>query len=188
MKELLDTLLSSLEGLLRSMLTKNDLASMGASPEALGLAATTNVPLGSFYTVPGPPAGVLESRDLAHCEPDLVRRYLLLKADYERQTGRCLFETCTWRSAERQKELYEQGRSLPGKKVTNIDGVTSRSRHNFYPSQAIDVCVDDDPGPGKVAIWDEQAYEALGPLCQRHGLVWGGSFKTIHDYPHIEAM
>jgi peptidoglycan L-alanyl-D-glutamate endopeptidase CwlK len=148
-------------------------------------AATVGVVPPTGYTAPMPP-NELESRDLAHCEPELVRRYLLLKADFEHQTGRCLFETTTWRSSERQASLYAQGRTAPGKKVTNIDGVNSRSRHNYYPSQAIDVCVDGDPGPGKVAIWDTAAYEPLGPLCAKHGLVWGGNFKSIHDYPHLE--
>lgn len=146
------------------------------------------VPLGTGYAVPQPPVGVDESRDLADCEPELVRRYLLVKADFERLTGMCLFETTTWRSAKKQIYLYAQGRTMPGQIVTNIDGVTSRSRHNFYPSQAIDVCVDRDPGPGKIPVWDDKLYAPLGPICEKHGLVCGGSFKHLKDYPHLEMI
>lgn len=138
------------------------------------------------YSNPQPPMGVKESRDLAHCEPDLVKRYLALKEDFRALTGMDLFETTTWRSSERQAELYAQGRTAPGQIVTNIDGIKSRSRHNFYPSQAIDVCVDKDPGPGKVAVWDDKLYAPLGLLCLTHGLVWGGNFTTIKDFQHIE--
>lgn len=154
----------------------------GMGPQAVAVTVTP----GTAYETPQPPVGVKESRDLAHCEPDLVRRYLLLKADFTKATGMMLFETCTWRSRVRQAELYDRGRSLPGQIVTNIDGIKSRSRHNFYPSQAIDVCVDKDPGPGKQSVWESGAYAPLGPLCAKHGLVWGGSFKHLKDYPHIE--
>lgn len=186
MSDHLGKLLNAVEGLFRSIMTKEALLGAGAGKDTLGAAITTSVNLGSFYATPMPPEGTLESRDLAHCEPDLVRRYLLLKADFAMQTGRQLFETTTWRSQERQASLYAQGRTMPGKKVTNIDGVTSRSRHNFYPSQAIDVCVDSDPGPGKHAVWDEASYEPLRELCTKHGLIWGGTFKSLKDYPHIE--
>lgn len=154
----------------------------GLGPEAVAVTQ----PLGSGYQTPQPPVDIKESRDLAHCEPDLVRRYLLVKEEFARLTGMCLFETCTWRSRVRQAELYDQGRSLPGQIVTNIDGIRNRSRHNFYPSQAIDVCVDKDPGPGKIAVWEAGAYAPLGPLCAKHGLKWGGDFKHLKDYPHVQ--
>ena len=144
------------------------------------------IPLPHFGTIPHAPVGVLETRELKHCEPELQRRYALVKAYFELETGRHLFETCTWRSEGRQQQLFRQGRSEPGQIVTNIDGINSRSRHNFYPSQAVDVCVDSDPGPGKVAVWDNAAYAPLGPLCEKHGLVWGGNFKRLIDSPHLE--
>ena len=138
------------------------------------------------YRTPQPPAGIKESRDLAHAHPELVLRYLRLKADFESTTGCGLIETCTWRSKERQAELYAQGRTAPGKIVTQIDGTTGKSRHQPYPAQAVDVAVDIDPGPGKHVVWNPEAYAALGPLAERHGLVWGGNFKSFKDYPHLE--
>ncbi len=194
MEQIVKTILGLLEGFLTGMATKDALASAGASPDSIQGAATTRMDLPSFHTEPSPPAGVPESRELAHAHPELVRRYLLIKADFYQQTGRQLFETCTWRSKERQAELYAQGRTAPGKIVTKVDGVTSRSRHNFFPSQAVDVCVDSDPGPGKHPVWDPAAYQPLAQLCIIHGLVWGGDWNSngssaderFIDFPHLE--
>ena len=183
-----------LAGFLAGQATKHKLATLTNDPKALKGAVTTHIPLGTMYTVPGPPMGVRESRDMTHCSPELTRRYGLLKAAFKARTGRDLFETCTWRSGGaggRQEELYRVGRrGIPGeKKLTNIDGITKQSYHNRYPSRAVDVCVDRDPGPGKVADWNPRAYDMLGPLCLEFGLVWGGTFKSFGpdgDYPHLE--
>lgn len=179
-----DTLAKILAGLW----TKEQLAKAGAGPDLLAGALTTQVPLPTFGSgAAQPPAGVQDSRDLSHCEPELVRRYLLLKEIFKARTGRELFETCTWRSKEKQNELYQVGRrGIPGEKIlTKLDGINKKSRHNVYPSQAIDVCVDIDPGPGKQAVWDEASYMPLGPIAAEVGLVWGGDW-AMHDYPHLE--
>jgi hypothetical protein len=44
-----------------------------------------------------------------------------------------------YRSPEEQNDLYQIGRTKPGTKVTNIDGYTKKSKHNYYPSRAVDV-------------------------------------------------
>ncbi len=43
------------------------------------------------------------------------------------------------RSSEEQRELYKKGRSISGPKVTYKDGYNKRSKHNYYPSLAVDV-------------------------------------------------
>ena len=152
------------------------------------LTLSARIPLGvEGREPPGPPPGLQESRDLCHLDKDLCERYLRLKADFRSQTGHELFETCTYRGPETQAKLFEVGRrGVEGeRKLTNCDGTTIKSRHNLYPSRAVDVAVDVDPGPGKTVVWSEHAYAALGPLCQKHSLVWGGSW-TIKDFPHIE--
>lgn len=167
---------------------KGDLRRLGASEKMIAGAVTKTMGLPTFGGGERqPPAGKTESRDLVDAHPELVRRYLLLKADFERQTGTCLFETSTWRSKERQNELFQIGRrGTPGEKtVTQLDGLTKKSRHNVYPSQALDVCVDSDPGPGKHPVWNESAYEPLRELCVKHGLVWGGAW-AMKDFPHME--
>lgn len=44
-----------------------------------------------------------------------------------------------YRSPDEQNELYQIGRTKPGVKVTNIDGYTKLSKHNYYPALAVDV-------------------------------------------------
>jgi len=169
---------------LAGLFVKGQLEQAGAPP---GAGFTTTLALPTFAPSNRQPPATQESRDLADCEPELVRRYLLLKHAFALRTGRSLFETCTWRSSSRQQDLYRVGRrGIPGERtVTKIDGVTKRSRHNFFPSQAIDVCVDSDPGPGKVAVWDRASYAPLGPLAAEFGLMWGGNW-AMDDYPHLE--
>lgn len=159
---------------------KDQLGELGA--DSSKPAVTVTVPIAATgYVVPEPPLGLEESRDIAHCTPLLQEKWPILQAMFQQQTGRQLFLTCTWRSKAKQQRLFLQ---VP--RVTNIDGVTKRSRHNFFPAQAIDVCVDSDPGPGKHAVWDADAYAPLGPICEELGLVWGGGWKSFKDYPHIE--
>lgn len=185
MRPLWSYLFDILSGLASGLMTKQRLEQVGATPDMP--TATIAIPLPTFSAPVGPPPGLLESRDLAHCHPELTRRYLALKADFEKETGRQLFETCTWRSQARQQELYQIGRrGVPGERtVTQLDGIAKRSRHMVFPSEAVDCCVDADPGPGKHPVWDEAAYRPLGPLAARNGLIWGGDW-AMRDFPHLE--
>lgn len=173
---------------------KQDLAQMGATP---GMDTfTASVPITSTFGPDYGPPNVKESRDIAHCEPQLRDAWPLIQQRFKAETGRDLFLTCTYRSRERQNELYQQGRTLPGKIVTKLDGINKRSRHNFFPSQALDCCVDSDPGPGKHPVWDIEAYKPLGPICLQLGLRWGGDWNRDGDSsdekwidaPHVELI
>jgi hypothetical protein len=175
----------TLLGLLAGVLTRQALDGLSQGGVAHNNAATSILELPSLYSVAQPP-DLPESRELSDCHEELQVRFNALKADYEATTNRQLYVTCTWRSQTKQAELYAQGRTAPGQIVTQIDGVTRKSRHMVYPSQAVDVAIDYDPGPGKHLSWDTAAYQPLGPLCEKHGLVWGGSWHGFKDYPHIE--
>lgn len=167
-----------------------------APPQAIGPTATVAVPLGSFHTEPVAPTAM--SRELIHCHLELARRYNLLKADFEKETGHQLFITCTFRPVEEQYRLWLIGRTddaggrLPKEQwdrlkiVTNIDGRMLRGRHNVFPSEAIDLCVDLDPGTGKTVSWNDSVYQPLGALAVKHGLVWGGAWVGFKDLPHLE--
>ena len=96
---------------------------------------------------------------------------------------------CTWRAQAQQDELYEQGRTKPGKKVT----WTKSSAHNtdlpetpHGDAEALDVGVFEN---GKYLQGNNARevgfYLSLGPIGERYGLVWGGRWKTP-DYPHYE--
>ncbi len=139
------------------------------------------------YVAPQPPVGLRNSRDLSLCEPELQKRYASAMVEFETMTGHQLFVTRTYCEAAEQSELYAIGRrGIPDERiVTNCDGYASRSRHQDWPSSALDVAVDLDPGPGQKVSWAASDYAPLGPICARHGLEWGGNFKDF-DGPHIQ--
>ena len=95
------------------------------------------------------------------------------------------------RTAKYQNELYQQGRTKKGLKVTNADGYIKKSNHQMKTDgygYAIDFVILD----GKVLDWDtESKYEAVAKHILDTGhklginLEWGGNWK-FKDYPHIQ--
>lgn len=95
------------------------------------------------------------------------------------------------RTAKYQNQLYQQGRTQRGLKVTNADGYIKKSNHQMKVDglgYAIDFAVLD-----KATIdWDtESKYEAVARHILETGhklginLEWGGSWK-FKDNPHIQ--
>ena len=82
------------------------------------------------------------------------------------------------RTYAEQDELYAQGRTKPGLKVTNARG--GYSNHNF--GVAFDVGVFE----GQKYLEDSVKYKAVGVLGTDLGLEWGGNWKTIVDQPHFQ--
>jgi len=80
-----------------------------------------------------------------------------------------------YRSQARQNELYAQGRTKPGKKVT----WTTHSKHTS--GRAFDVMMLKN-GKG---TWDYKEYLELGKLGKSIGLTWGGDFKG-KDFGHFQ--
>jgi peptidoglycan LD-endopeptidase CwlK len=110
----------------------------------------------------------------------------LIQNSYKR--GVCIAITQGYRSIEEQNELYAQGRTKPGKIVTNAKG--GDSYHNY--GLAIDFCLiindkqyvwdtDSDFDKDKVADWMEVVQEA-----KKLGFEWGGDWKGFKDYPHFQ--
>ncbi len=81
------------------------------------------------------------------------------------------------RSYAEQDALYAQGRTKPGKIVTNAKA--GYSNHNF--SVAADLGVFK---AGKY-LPEHPEYDNIGPLGEKCGLKWGGRWKTP-DRPHYE--
>ncbi|GKT07000.1 M15 family metallopeptidase [Desulforhabdus sp. TSK] len=82
------------------------------------------------------------------------------------------------RTYEEQDALYAQGRSAPGKTVTNAKG--GYSNHNF--GIAFDIGVFE----GNKYMEESPKYKAVGVLGMDLGLEWGGNWKTIVDEPHFQ--
>lgn len=107
-------------------------------------------------------------------------RLLLQKAHKE---GIFLIVTEGLRTMAKQNELYEQGRSKPGKIVTNVRG--GYSYHNY--GLAFDVCVCDIANGKLVPNWNvDQRWKRVGEIGQSIGLEWGGDWTSIKDYPHFQ--
>ena len=95
------------------------------------------------------------------------------------------------RSAKYQNELYQQGRTVRGLKVTNADGYIKKSNHQMKVDgygYAIDFVILN----GKVLDWDtESKYQAVAKHILDTGhklginLEWGGDWK-FKDNPHIQ--
>lgn len=96
--------------------------------------------------------------------------------------------TCTYRSWDEQADLYAQGRTKPGKIVTNAK--PGHSKHNYRlpdgtpASEAFDVV----PVRGGKAIWnaEDPAWQELGRIGEALGLEWAGRWKRMREYPHFQ--
>jgi len=91
------------------------------------------------------------------------------------------------RSNARQAELYAAGRTAPGPRVTNAR--PGQSRHNSFPSQAIDVGPCDRAG---AIMWNAKSlFDAWGAhvelVASEMGIAvrWGGRF-SFYDGAHFE--
>lgn len=96
--------------------------------------------------------------------------------------------TCTYRSPKEQDSIYAQGRTKPGKKVTNAKG--GQSKHNFEihgkpAAKAFDIAI---KGPNNTLNWDTASpeWKRVGRIGKSLGLVWGGDWQKLKDYPHFE--
>lgn len=106
------------------------------------------------------------------------------------------------RTVERQLKLYNTF-DKQGTRLTFIDGVTKKGKHNLDPAEAGDFC----PYPGAIAgvsVWDggRWRFEVVAGVILAAGarlgigLRWGGDWdgdasrrdQTLHDLPHIELV
>lgn len=93
--------------------------------------------------------------------------------------------TTTYRPQAEQDRLYAQGRTTPGPIVTwlktgahNTDLPETRNGD----AEAFDFGVFASDGR---YLGSDPLYTKLGAICERHGLNWGGRWKTP-DMPHCE--
>ncbi len=86
-----------------------------------------------------------------------------------------------YRSDEQQAELYEQGRSKPGRIVTWAKAGESNHNHR----KAFDVAILDDSG---LPTWpeDNDLWKKIGDTGMAMGLNWGGVWSN-RDLPHFET-
>ncbi len=129
--------------------------------------------------------GETSIRKLSTCHPDIIKLVRLVEKrapfDFTVLEGH--------RSVERQKELFDQGRS-------QIDGITRRGKHNHVPSKAVDLA------PYPIDWEDSKRFLVLGGVimsCAKElniPIRWGADWDMDGDYndhsfvdmPHWEIM
>jgi len=97
----------------------------------------------------------------------------------EAELGIRLRVTQGLRSFAEQDELFAQGRTKPGKVVTNARG--GESYHNY--GLAIDVC----EIRGSEAIWDCD-WAGISAVAKARGWEWGGDWQSFKDRPHFQKV
>jgi peptidoglycan L-alanyl-D-glutamate endopeptidase CwlK len=121
------------------------------------------------------------SRDLNDLEPETRKRAIAFLEEAKKRGYRVLV-TSTFRSADSQNELYAQGRTKPGRKVTNAKA--GYSWHNFR--MAFDLVPLTENGK---ADWNNlKAFRELGALGKTFGLEWGGDWSKFPDMPHFQFV
>jgi peptidoglycan L-alanyl-D-glutamate endopeptidase CwlK len=105
-------------------------------------------------------------------------RQLITKAYNE---GIYVIITQGYRSIQEQNELYAQGRTKPGKIVTNARG--GDSYHNY--GLAIDFALMNQDGS---ISWNVDAkWKRVAAIGKSLGFEWGGDWKgNLVDYPHLQ--
>lgn len=109
--------------------------------------------------------------------------------------------SCGYRTPEEQQGLYAQGRTIPGKIVTQIDGINKKSKHNYNPSKAVDIIVYVD---GKIT-WEFEKYRIVAHHIMKVAkdlnikIRWGNDWdidgievgpdpdESFVDVPHFEV-
>lgn len=87
------------------------------------------------------------------------------------------------RTIDEQNELYAKGRTKPGSIVTNAIG--GKSFHNY--GLAIDfLFLFDGKYDDKKSWLVGSNHKIVTDIFKSNGYVWGGDFKSIKDYPHLE--
>lgn len=118
------------------------------------------------------------SRDITLLHPELQELIPRFLAECQRQGLNVLIAE-TWRTKVEQDSLYAQGRSKPGKIVTNCQ--YPESPHCW--GVAFDFCRNER---GKEYDNSDKFFNRVGAIGKTMGLFWGGDFKSFVDMPHFE--
>ncbi len=98
--------------------------------------------------------------------------------------------TCGTRTAKYQNKLYQKGRTLPGKKVTNCDGYRFKSKHQIkkdgYGYAADIVILINRRINWDIHLSKELVDKQVRALMKKRNIEWGGDWKSFKDYPHFQ--
>lgn len=121
---------------------------------------------------------MINSRDIKELHP-IVSKMCLSFIDKCKSEGIDVIITSTYRDFESQQSLYNQGRTTPGKKVTNAK--PGQSFHNFR------VAFDFVPIVNGKAQWNDLSlFKRCGEIAKSCGLEWAGEWKTFKEFAHCQ--
>lgn len=119
-----------------------------------------------------------DSRKITDLHPAVAEKAKLFIAECKKNKIDVII-TSTYRSNKKQAELYAQGRTTPGKKVTNAK--PGSSYHNYR--LAFDFC----PIVNGKAQWNDTAtFTRCGEIAESLGLEWAGRWKTMRELAHCQ--
>lgn len=125
---------------------------------------------------------MINSRSLDDLHPRVAEmaRHFLEHCD---AMGIDVLVTSTFRDAQSQSALYEQGRTKPGRRVTNAK--PGQSFHNWQ------VAFDVVPLRNGKPVWgttgaDGDLWEQIGKIGESVGLEWAGRWKKFREYAHFQ--
>lgn len=97
-----------------------------------------------------------------------------------------LIVTCTLRDWEMQAQLYRQGRTTKGARVTNADA--GDSAHNYGLAYDVVPLRNGKPVWGTIATMDEELWTRVGELGELEGLEWAGRWRTFKEFAHFQDL
>ena len=117
------------------------------------------------------------ARTIATLQPE-VRPFATALVERAAAQGIVIKVISGTRSYAEQDALFAQGRTAPGKIITNARG--GQSNHNF--GIAFDIGVFD----GRRYLDHSPLYKAVGAIGLGLGLEWGGNWTSFVDEPHFQ--
>lgn len=95
-------------------------------------------------------------------------------------SGLDLLITCTYRDGAEQNRLYAQGRTAPGKKVTNARA--GQSFHQYRVALDLYPLVNGKPDfSGGSPNWHK-----IAAIFKKHGFEWAFEWKRFKEMPHFQ--
>ena len=121
---------------------------------------------------------MINSRDFDKLRPRTREKAIAFQTAC-REAGLPVLIYQTLRDAEYQDQLYAQGRTKPGKVVTNAKGGSSFHEYG--------VAIDFVPLVEGLPAWnDDKRYQQCAQIGKKCGFEWGGDFKSFKDRPHLQ--
>jgi len=128
----------------------------------------------------------MPSRKIEDCVDELQLAYRYAGTEYAKRYPHNPqpFLTCTHRTPQEQLDLYAQGRTKPGKIVTNLK---TGSKHNAKPSKAFDIAFKNAAGS---LVWDKIHFANFAAILKEKypNVEWGGTWKKLPDAPHFQVQ